>query len=228
MRRFLLSIIFVCVLVLPASAHPGRTDSNGGHYDRSTGEYHYHHGYSAHDHYDMDGDGDIDCPHNFKDKTGENSGESSGSTTRYPSYTRPASTTEESPTKRSDGPDSGGIALLGILWAALYGLLRRMAKGQDQSSSRAYREVSATLAVFGIYAALFALVRCLLTCLEVSITLPAAPGVIGCVAALVAAGYYLTWIASAILGSFSVKLRFASLYWYAFLSALWLLLIYIL
>lgn len=23
-------------------AHPGRTDSNGGHYDRSTGEYHYH------------------------------------------------------------------------------------------------------------------------------------------------------------------------------------------
>lgn len=31
-------------------AHPGRTDSSGGHYDRSTGEYHYHHGYPAHQH----------------------------------------------------------------------------------------------------------------------------------------------------------------------------------
>jgi hypothetical protein len=31
-------------------AHSGRTDSSGGHYDRSTGEYHYHHGHSAHQH----------------------------------------------------------------------------------------------------------------------------------------------------------------------------------
>ena len=31
-------------------AHSGGTDSNGGHYDRSTGEYHYHHGYPAHQH----------------------------------------------------------------------------------------------------------------------------------------------------------------------------------
>ena len=26
------------------------TDSNGGHYDRQNGGYHYHHGYPAHDH----------------------------------------------------------------------------------------------------------------------------------------------------------------------------------
>ena len=25
-------------------AHPGRTDANGGHYNRKTGEYHYHSG----------------------------------------------------------------------------------------------------------------------------------------------------------------------------------------
>lgn len=31
-------------------AHSGRTDANGGHYDHSTGEYHYHHGYPAHQH----------------------------------------------------------------------------------------------------------------------------------------------------------------------------------
>lgn len=54
---------------LGVSAHPGRTDSNGGHTDRDTGEYHYHHGYPAHDHYDMDGDGYLDCPYNFEDIT---------------------------------------------------------------------------------------------------------------------------------------------------------------
>ncbi|MDE6593317.1 MAG: YHYH domain-containing protein [Oscillospiraceae bacterium] len=30
-----------------AFAHPGRTDSSGGHYNRSTGEYHYHNGGSS-------------------------------------------------------------------------------------------------------------------------------------------------------------------------------------
>lgn len=67
------------IFVLTASAHTGRTDSNGGHYDWSTGEYHYHHGYPAHDHFDMDGDGIVDCPYDFDDRTGENSGSSSGS-----------------------------------------------------------------------------------------------------------------------------------------------------
>ena len=62
-------IVLVTVLSLPVFLHSGRTDSNGGHYDRSTGEYHYHHGYSAHDHYDMDGDGIADCPFSFKDNT---------------------------------------------------------------------------------------------------------------------------------------------------------------
>lgn len=47
---------------IPAYAHSGRTDSNGGHTDHSTGEYHYHHGYGPHQHYDIDGDGEADCP----------------------------------------------------------------------------------------------------------------------------------------------------------------------
>lgn len=90
MRRLLLSIILICVLTVPASAHPGGTDSSGGHYNRDTGDYHYHHGYSAHDHEDLDGDGDLDCPYNFKDKTGQDSGESSGNSSQYPpAYTRP-------------------------------------------------------------------------------------------------------------------------------------------
>ena len=56
-------ITYLCIL--PASAHSGGTDSQGGHWDRSTGEYHYHHGYGPHDHYDMDGDGEDDCPYQF-------------------------------------------------------------------------------------------------------------------------------------------------------------------
>lgn len=39
-------MIFISLLLfsIQSFAHPGRTDSRGGHYDRSTGEYHYHTG----------------------------------------------------------------------------------------------------------------------------------------------------------------------------------------
>ena len=43
-------IIFMLISGISVSAHPGRTDSQGGHYDRDTGKYHYHHGYPAHQH----------------------------------------------------------------------------------------------------------------------------------------------------------------------------------
>lgn len=75
MRKFLLVLIFLCSLASTVYAHPGRTDSNGGH--NSSDGYHYHHGYSAHDHKDMDGDGDLDCPYDFKDNV--DSSDSSGS-----------------------------------------------------------------------------------------------------------------------------------------------------
>lgn len=80
MKKYL---AFLCVLALlffsssTVMAHPGRTDFSGGHTDHSTGEYHYHHGFSAHQHEDIDGDGILDCPYEFVDKTGENSGTSS-------------------------------------------------------------------------------------------------------------------------------------------------------
>lgn len=72
-----LVVFLICYLSLAVYAHPGRTDSQGGHYDQGTGEYHYHHGYPAHDHYDMDGDGILDCPYDFEDRTGDNSGDNS-------------------------------------------------------------------------------------------------------------------------------------------------------
>ena len=48
---FLILLLFSTTYVF---AHPGRTDSDGGHYDYDNdsglGEYHYHHGYPAHLH----------------------------------------------------------------------------------------------------------------------------------------------------------------------------------
>lgn len=76
MRKRYLIPILACILLLfcctAAYAHPGATDANGGHYDHSTGEYHYHHGYPAHQHPDGR------CPYNYDDRTGWNSGSSSG------------------------------------------------------------------------------------------------------------------------------------------------------
>lgn len=45
-KQIILSLIsFIILITLSSSAafaHPGRLDSNGGHYNRKTGEYHYH------------------------------------------------------------------------------------------------------------------------------------------------------------------------------------------
>lgn len=52
-KSFLLVILLLTVLSslpLVASAHSGKTDANGGHWDHSIGEYHYHHGKPAHYH----------------------------------------------------------------------------------------------------------------------------------------------------------------------------------
>ena len=69
-RNIVFLLIAAIMLSFCALAHPGRTDSKGGHKDSSTGEYHYHHGYSAHQHTNGV------CPYDFKDKTGSNSGSS--------------------------------------------------------------------------------------------------------------------------------------------------------
>lgn len=45
-RKFYLITLLLTIIMLSSStmAHPGRTDANGGHYNRKTGEYHYHNG----------------------------------------------------------------------------------------------------------------------------------------------------------------------------------------
>ena len=59
----ILTLVFLASLSLYGMAHGGRTDEDGGHYDHSTGEYHYHHGYSAHQHEDGE------CPYDYDDNT---------------------------------------------------------------------------------------------------------------------------------------------------------------
>lgn len=64
---FVLSFsIIIGLLSTIAYAHSGKTDEYGGHYDNSTGEYHYHHGYPAHQHTNGI------CPYDFDDKTDKN------------------------------------------------------------------------------------------------------------------------------------------------------------
>lgn len=100
---FLLLLILLCI---PAAAHSGGTDENGGHIDHSTGEYHYHHGYPAHQH-----DGGV-CPYNFVDKSGSTSGSSGsgkggGSAVKAPP-----------PKKQSKDEPSGIVAALAVLGIA--------------------------------------------------------------------------------------------------------------
>ena len=88
MKRKVLIMMMLCVIMMSICpvvviAHSGRTDGAGGHYNRSTDEYHWHHGYGAHQHEDMDGDGDLDCPYDFRDTTGSSSGSSSSGGSTY-------------------------------------------------------------------------------------------------------------------------------------------------
>lgn len=48
-KKFYILILIIYMLIIPINtfAHSGRTDSNGGHWDRSTGTYHYHNGTSV-------------------------------------------------------------------------------------------------------------------------------------------------------------------------------------
>lgn len=62
-------LIFTLILTLNVFAHPGRTDSNGGHYDRSTGEYHYHDG----EHAGKKQSDKKDSEYNYSGKTNNNS-----------------------------------------------------------------------------------------------------------------------------------------------------------
>lgn len=121
--KIILSVVLcLSFFTLYVNAHPGRTDSRGGHRNHSTGEYHYHHGYSAHDHYDMDGDGVIDCPYEFDDKTNHNNNSSSNSNNSSitSNKTNNSTTTSENNTEKTKDKKTVGEALGIVLLVILF------------------------------------------------------------------------------------------------------------
>ena len=121
--RKLIAFLLIVLIVTPciALAHPGGTDSEGGHTDRSTGEYHYHHGYPALQHEDKDGDGKKDCPYDFKDatdhRTGSTNSNISNKTTPKPSNTTTTVKAQTTSAKEEplDAWAIAGLVIAGIL-----------------------------------------------------------------------------------------------------------------
>lgn len=68
-------LLAICITSV-AFAHSGRTDGSGGHWNHSTGEYHYHHGKPEHDH--INGI----CPYDYEDTTSHHSSGYSSSKTK--------------------------------------------------------------------------------------------------------------------------------------------------
>ncbi|MCL6097078.1 MAG: YHYH domain-containing protein [Bacteroidetes bacterium] len=54
-KRITIVLLALFIVTTISFGHGGRTDKNGGHYNRKTGEYHYHNGGST----DSDGSGGI-------------------------------------------------------------------------------------------------------------------------------------------------------------------------
>ena len=91
MRKVIVfALALLSVLPVLAFAHPGNTDSKGGHHVTATGEYHYHHGQPAHQHPNGE------CPYDYVDKTGSSSGSSSGTTKSNPTVSASKNSKESS------------------------------------------------------------------------------------------------------------------------------------
>lgn len=108
MRKIAIFLLLLVFLSIPAAAHSGGTDENGGHIDHSTGEYHYHHGYPAHQH-----DGGV-CPYNYADKSGSTSG-SNGSGNGSRSAVKVPPPKKQSKDEQDDGISTGVFVTLSII-----------------------------------------------------------------------------------------------------------------
>ena len=90
-KHFVISLVLIfCITFslgcLPVYAHPGNTDSSGGHWNRTTGEYHYHHGQPEHQHTDgfCEYDYATPTPSTGKSSTAGNSSSSKNTTVATP------------------------------------------------------------------------------------------------------------------------------------------------
>lgn len=82
--RILIGLLIVILISSQSFAHPGRTDANGGHYNRKTGGYHYH------------GGGHSSSSNSYsKPSTTYRSDYSNPSVTTKPSYSKPTVTRDK-------------------------------------------------------------------------------------------------------------------------------------
>ena len=111
MKKKYITLLLIILFAIPAVSfgHPGNTDGNGGH-NSSTG-YHYHHGYPEHQH--INGQ----CPYDFDDKTGQNS----GSSTDYNDNNNDNNNQYIASAEPADNPLVDAISYL--LMFAMYGLI---------------------------------------------------------------------------------------------------------
>lgn len=128
----ILCTIFISFPLTTIYAHRGRTDSSGGHYDRSTGEYHYHHGYSAHQHpngicpYFNTNNNDTKTSNSSSSKSYENNTTKSetGNKSSSKNYNEIIEKIQEKEKTNTKNNDSG---LLGWLCFAIFGSITGLA-----------------------------------------------------------------------------------------------------
>lgn len=94
-------------------AHTGGTDSQGGHYNHSTGEYHFHHGYPAHQHTNGV------CPYDFVDKSGQNSSTSESSQSKTEEPQKSISSVVESTNKGRESDIPQWVVIVSLVFVGL-------------------------------------------------------------------------------------------------------------
>ena len=113
MRRKVFAMLLVALVTITVFAHPGRTDSQGGHTNHSTGQYHFHHGYPEHQH-----TGGV-CPYDYDDKTGQSSGSSSQKKTTEKDYSYLWEDAEEEPTDLWEDAEEEPTEKKKIVWEVI-------------------------------------------------------------------------------------------------------------
>lgn len=124
-KIFILIIVCILLTLSPIYAHRGRTDSSGGHYNRSTGEYHYHHGYSEHQHpngicpYSNTNNNDTttstSSSKNSENNTTKDETSNKSSSKNYNEIIEKIQEEEKTNTKNNDSSSSGWLCLSSII-----------------------------------------------------------------------------------------------------------------
>lgn len=106
MKGFIVSLaLCCCALPIISPLHSGGTDGAGGHYDHSTGEYHYHHGKPAHQHYGGK------CPYDYRYDCGKEGCDIQDQHGHINKPTTTTPTTTTTTTSRTESQDNDKVFL---------------------------------------------------------------------------------------------------------------------